>query len=128
MLEAEDGLGYHASGRSAALFEETYGQPSTMALNRASQEYHMTANGGVLSPRGLMLIWGQPRTKAPFAEDLARHADAAVSLGGGARHGADPRHQGVVTQVGYDAEAWDIDTDRLIQNFAREARGNGAAS
>ena len=36
VLEAEDALGYHASGRSAALFEQSYGPPSVVALNRAS--------------------------------------------------------------------------------------------
>ena len=29
VLEAESGLGYHTSGRSAALFEESYGKPTT---------------------------------------------------------------------------------------------------
>ena len=32
VLEREPALGYHASGRSAALYEETYGLPSTVAL------------------------------------------------------------------------------------------------
>ena len=36
VLEAEQGLGYHTSGRSAALFEETYGKPTTVALNKKS--------------------------------------------------------------------------------------------
>ena len=30
-----------------------------------------------------------------------------------------------VTRVGYDEGAWDLDTDLLVQNFAREVRGNG---
>jgi len=30
-----------------------------------------------------------------------------------------------VIRVGYHEAAWDIDTDRLIQNFAREVRANG---
>ena len=35
VLEGENSLGYHASGRSAALFEQSYGKPSTVALNKA---------------------------------------------------------------------------------------------
>ncbi len=123
VIEAEPGLGYHASGRSAAMFEATYGLPSTIALNRASKAYHMQANGGVLSPRGLMLL-GTDENRGAFETDLetmamdeitANEARAMVPI-------LDPR---VVTRAGYHAEAWDIDTDRLIQNFAREVRGNG---
>ena len=54
LLEAEDALAYHASGRSATLFEENYGKPSTVALNAASHDFHVAAD--VLSPRGLMLM------------------------------------------------------------------------
>ena len=123
VLETEDGLGYHASGRSAAMFEETYGLPSTIALNIASRDYHQTANGGVLSPRGLMLV-GTAADKATFAADFKGMKLQAMSVPE-ARAIVPILNAGVVTQVGYHAEAWDIDTDRLIQNFAREARGNG---
>lgn len=71
LLETEPGLGYHASGRSAALFEQTYGMPSTVALNRASKAYHMDANGGVLSPRGLMILCRAGETDA-FEADLRK--------------------------------------------------------
>ncbi len=61
VFEPEDALGYHASGRSAAMFEETYGKPSTIALNRTSKAYHADANGGVLRARGC--FWSRGRTK-----------------------------------------------------------------
>ena len=48
LLEMEEALGYHASGRSAAMFEENYGPPAVVALNKASAEYHAKANGGYL--------------------------------------------------------------------------------
>ena len=69
LLEAEPLLGYHASGRSAALFEETYGLPSTVALNEASREDHFSLDGGMVSPRGLLLL----DTADPdhFTQDLA---------------------------------------------------------
>ncbi|MEM8825037.1 MAG: FAD-dependent oxidoreductase, partial [Pseudomonadota bacterium] len=50
VIEAETNLGHHASGRSAALFEESYGLPPVVALNRASRSDHQAA--GHLSPRG----------------------------------------------------------------------------
>jgi D-arginine dehydrogenase len=123
VLEAEDGLGYHASGRSAAMFEETYGKPATVALNRASHAYHRDANGGVLSPRGMMLVGTRDNTDA-FAHDMDTMALNPMPLEQALKMVPilDPA---VVTQIGYHADAWDIDTDLLIQNFAREVRANG---
>ncbi len=123
LLEAEDGLGYHASGRSAAMFEETYGSPSTIALNKASKRYHQTANGGVLSPRGLLLV-GTEETRAAFARDMVAMAMEEISLDD-ARQMVPVLNTDVVIETGYHGEAWDVDTDLLIQNFARELRANG---
>lgn len=67
VLEAESALAYHASGRSAALFEENYGQPSTIALNCASRSYH--ENNDLLSQRGILLV-GTPQTAGLFDHDL----------------------------------------------------------
>jgi len=123
VLEAEDGLGYHASGRSAAMFEETYGSPSTVDLNVASKEYLKTANGGVLSPRGLMLV-GTDANRTEFARDMVdmhmepMPTDDALSL-------VPILNPDVVSEVGFHVGAFDIDTDLLIQNFAREIRSNG---
>ncbi len=124
LLERETALAYHASGRSAALFEQSYGKPSTVALNMASRDYHMTANGGVLSPRGLMLVAaaGQEDAFAIEARDMDLTEIAPADA---------PQHFGLlnpatITRAALSDHAWDIDTDRLIQNFAREARGNGA--
>lgn len=122
VLEREPALAYHASGRSAALFEESYGKPSTVALNRASKAYHFEANGGVTSPRGLMLAGKAGQTEA-FEADLAamgmeriRPAEALALC---------PILREDVTLVGYDPDAWDLDTDRMVQNFAAEVRRNG---
>ena len=56
LVEAETALGYHTSGRSAAMFEPGYGLPPVVALNRASRDYLADADGGVLGPRGMLLI------------------------------------------------------------------------
>ena len=122
LLEAEAQTGYHSSARSAALFEENYGKPTTRALNAASRDYHQTANGGVLAPRGLMLVGSGTEAEA-FARDLtdmgldqiaAEEARAMV-----------PILSDHMDRAGYHAAAWDIDTDRLMQNWLRELRGNG---
>ncbi|SMY06002.1 NAD(P)/FAD-dependent oxidoreductase [Flavimaricola marinus] len=124
LLERESALGYHASGRSAALFEENYGKPSTIALNMASKAYHQTANGGVLSQRGLMLI-GTAQTDEAFDTDCAVMKLPEISVAEARGH--IPILNDAVTRAALDTEAWDIDTDRLIQNFAAEIRSNGGA-
>ena len=122
LLEAEDALGYHTSGRSAALFEENYGAPSTVALNRASRDY--LTSGGYLSARGFLLVGG-PDDREAFEEDIKvlkmhaisrSEAEAMVPI-------LDPT---TTTRFGYHADAWDIDTDLLLQDYARTARASGA--
>ena len=60
LLEMESALGYHSSGRSAALFEETYGAASVVALNRASKSYLQSAHGGVLPTQENAARSGRP--------------------------------------------------------------------
>ncbi len=122
VLEMEESLGYHASGRSAAMFEENYGNAAIIALNRASAAHHRT--NGYLSPRGLMLLGG-PGEKDGFARDLAdlnlheippAEAQARVPILRADR----------VSHAAYHAEAMDLDADRMLQDFTKAARANGA--
>lgn len=122
VVEREDALAYHASGRSAAMFEESYGLPSTIALNEASKAYHFEAHGGVTSPRGLMLV-GTADTEAEFFADLV--SMKLEDIGAAAGRDFVPILNDSVTRVGYHADAWDLDTDKMIQDFARVVRGNG---
>lgn len=122
VVEAEKGLGYHASGRSAAMFEETYGLPSTVALNRASREFLMSQNGGVLSPRGLMLL-GSQHDKDAFERDMIGMSMTAIDIDRAVEM-VPILNRDVIKRVGYHRDAWDLDTDLLIQNFAREVRAN----
>ena len=120
LLEAEEALGYHASGRSAALFEESYGAPSVVALNKASAAYHW--EGGYLSDRGFMLV-------ARAGEDTGFEADMAAlncpEIGLDEARQILPILNGSIARAAYHAEAYDIDTDRLLQDFARMLRANG---
>lgn len=122
LLEGEDALAYHASGRSAALFEESYGKPSTVALNAASLDYHRTAD--VLSPRGLLLV-GTADTADAFAADKAHMKLPEITVAQ-ARAMIPILDPAVVDRAAYHPDAWDIDTDKLVQTFARTARANGA--
>jgi glycine/D-amino acid oxidase-like deaminating enzyme len=122
LLEGEDALAYHASGRSAALFEQNYGKPSTIALNKASHAFHIAAD--VLSPRGLMLI-GDADTAAEFAQDVENMQLDRISIEQ-AKIMVPILDDTVIDRVAFHEAAWDIDTDKLVQTFARTARQNGA--
>ena len=123
VLEAEGGLGYHTSGRSAAMFEERYGKPQIVALNEASREHHMTVDGGLLGPRGLMIVAGSDEAGL-FEADLATMRLPRISIDEAAAL-VPVLDTGAVAAAAYHADAWDIDTDRLIQTFAREVRAHG---
>ena len=124
VLEAEAHLAHHASGRSAALYEPFYGLPPIVALSHASGDYLRHAQGGVLSPRGMMIVAGKAERDA-FLHDIRIMDLAEISVAEALGH-MPILNPETVAYAGWADHAWDIDTDLLIQNFVREARGNGA--
>ncbi len=122
LLESEDTLGYHASGRSAALYEPNYGTPAVVALSRASGDFFHRQTG-LLTPRGLMVIGAAGEEEA--AERDIRALGMEPLGFDEARELVPVLRREAVTRIGYHAKAWDIDTDRLLQLFAREIRANG---
>ena len=123
LLERERSFGYHASGRSAALFEPSYGLPATTALSRASDGFLRHEHRGVLSPRGLMLVGG-PDDSAAFETDMSDMGLTEISVTE-ARTQVPILHPKTVTRVASHADAWDIDTDRLLNIFLQTLRNNG---
>jgi D-arginine dehydrogenase len=123
VLEAEDALAHHASGRSAALYEPRYGAPAVVGLSMASGDYFRSLPG-VLSPRGLMLV-AKADARAAFDHDLAAMEFDEVSVAE-AQEIVPILNPGAVAFAGYASHAEDVDTDLLIQGFAREAKSRGA--
>lgn len=123
LLEAEATLAHHASGRSAALYEPHYGNAVSRWLSLASGAY-LRGVPGVLAPRGLMIL-GRADEEAAFAGDVARMELLAVSVEA-ARAVVPVLNPATVAFAAMADHAWDIDTDLLLQGFAREARGLGA--
>lgn len=121
LFERESVLGYHASGRSAAMFEKGYGPAAVQHLTEASETAHIAA--GVLSPRELMLV-GSADQAAAFHADVAAlnlaeipPADAIsrVPILSAAK----------VTHAALSPTARDLDTDRVLQRAARRIRNAG---
>ena len=123
VLEAEAALAHHASGRSAALYEPHYGLPPVVELSLASGPYFRAAEN-VLSPRGMMIL-AAANNRATFDHDadameLTRITpDQAKSI-------VPIINTDVVAHAAHADHAWDIDTDLLLQGFARDARSHGA--
>ncbi len=123
LLEGEDNLAYHASGRSAALYEPNYGAPPVVGLSLASGDY-LRAQPGVLTPRGVMTVAKADQMDA-LAHDIKRLNLSPISPAEAC--GLVPvLNPQMVAGAARAEHAWDVDTDLLIQNFLRVARGNGA--
>src|SRR6185295_3449450 len=61
LLEREAQPGYHTTGRSAAMFMESYGPPGVRALTRASRAFCAHPPAGfsaspLLTPRGALYV------------------------------------------------------------------------
>ncbi len=123
LIEAESALGHHATGRSAALYEPHYGLPPVVALSLAAESYFREARN-VLAPRGTMIV-ARADQRAQFEDDIAVMNLVPVSVDA-AKARVPVLNPATVAFAATADHAWDIDTDLLLQNFAREARGNGA--
>ena len=122
LLEAEDSLAHHASGRSAAMFLESYGNRVVRTLNSASVDY-LTASG-VLSPRALLLLGAADEAQgfAAQAADMDLHAitlDEAAALW-------PLLNRAHASHAALRDDTSDLDTDMFLQSFLRSARQHGA--
>ena len=134
VLEQEARPGYHSTGRSAAMFMETYGTVNTRALTRAGRDFFLHPPSGfcdhpILSPRGVLYV-GKPG-QADMLETAGRAFQAqGLQI---ERMGA----PAVVDMVPclleeqtigalYDPVASDMDVDGLHQGFLRGMRRHGA--
>lgn len=124
LLEAEDSLAYHASGRSAAMFLASYGNRVVRDLNEASADYLAMADGGVLSPRSLMLLGAADQVDGFAAQAADMGLDRITLDEAAAVWPILNRDHAAFAALRTDTS--DLDTDLLIQNFLRAARAAGA--
>lgn len=130
ILEGEAQPGYHATGRSAAFWSETYGGPDIQPLVIASGDYlHQppAAMGGegFLSPRGELFI-ATRADRHVIDGFVAKFAALGVTL-----DEVDPAHycpglRSEWTDALYDPTCSDIDVARLHGAYLSAARRAGA--
>lgn len=126
LLEAEDRPGYHATGRSAAFWTESYGGPAIQPLTSASGPF--LRDGGFLSPRGALTIGrrGQESEIAAFARRFAALGVRVELLG---RAQLEARIPGLLddwTCGALEPDCCDIDVAGLHQHYLAAARRSGA--
>ena len=134
VLEGEAQPGYHSTGRSAALFMESYGPAQVRAMTRASLDFFRNPPAGfgdhdLLSPRGAF-VFGAPGQEALLDkhEALVRATSSAVErLDAQAALALLPvLREGEVVGGILEKDAADIDVDALLQGFLRGARQFGS--
>jgi glycine/D-amino acid oxidase-like deaminating enzyme len=121
VLEAEDSLAHHASGRSAALYEPRYGLAPVVGLSMASGVELRQAEG-VLRPRGLMVVARADQAEE-FAAEIAGFAMEETPVE--AARAIVPILGPEIAHAAMAEHAWDIDTDLLLQGYAKTARAAG---
>lgn len=129
IAEAEQYPGYHATGRSAAFWTETYGGPDIQPLTTASGPWLATpptdfSDRGFLHPRGALTL-AKPQDKAKLASFAADFADSTVTMvaydrADLERHvpGLSPEYQHGI----YEPDCCDIDVGGLHQAYLAAAK------
>ncbi len=132
LLEVEDQPGRHATGRSAAMFFESYGNPTVRALTRASRAFLEQppagfADGALMTPRAAMIV--------ADAEGLGRlealHGSVQGTPGARLIDGAAARQRVPILRAErvaaalLDESGCDMDVAAIHQGFLRQARRAG---
>jgi D-arginine dehydrogenase len=125
VLERDLQPGHHTTGRSAAMFIESYGPPQVRALTRASRRWY-DATPGLLAPRGALYVAGADQREA--VESLRADLGAAVVVldARDAVQRVPVLRPEAAALALYDAGACDIDVHAVHQQFLRGVRAQGS--
>jgi len=134
LLERESQPGYHSTGRSAAMFMETYGPPMVRALTRASRAFYERPPEGfapdLMQPRGVLYLatHGQEQELVNTRKELVTNCPGLLTLDAGTTLAHVPcLRPELVHGALYDAGAQDMDVHALHQGFLRGFRHKAGA-
>lgn len=133
LLEAEDQPGYHSTGRSAALWHESYGGPGVQPLTSASGPFLASpppdfAARGFLTPRGALNI-ARRNDAVLIKQQVADFADTGIAMERVDRAAMVARVPGLRkdwTAALWEPDCADIDVGALHGSFLGAARRAGA--
>ncbi|NMX90537.1 MULTISPECIES: FAD-dependent oxidoreductase [unclassified Pseudomonas] len=133
VLERESQPGYHATGRSAAMFMETYGTPQIQALTRASRAFYEQppadfTEHALLEPRGCLYVASHEQ-QALLQKTFDSHQACAANVSLIDREQAlalvPCLRPEVIAGAMLETEARDLDVHALHQGFLRAMRRAG---
>ena len=133
VLEREPQPGYHSTGRSAALFMETYGPEQVRALTRASRPFFTNPPAGfvdhpLLSARGTLVVAtpSQEQQLEEYWQENSTSTTLTRRLSGTETCELVPVFRaGAVIGSVHEPHACDIDVNALHQGYLRELRRRG---
>ncbi|MEQ8334386.1 FAD-binding oxidoreductase [Nisaea sp.] len=133
LLERESQPGYHTTGRSAALYIESYGNAAIRALNRAGKPFFLNPPAGfaenpILTPRGSLVLaeMDQLDSLSRMHEELAAQASGTEIVEGNRLLELFPAIDPAKIVRGlYDPNDMDMDVHALHWGFIRGMRASG---
>ena len=134
LVEAEDVPGYHATGRSAAFWHETYGGTPVQPLTLASLETLLNpdpafSDHAFLSPRSALTIGRTSEAAAvdAFVTEFQAKGVDVERMPGAAIAARIPGLRSEWSEAAYEAACRDIDVGRLHAAYLRAAKRAGAS-
>lgn len=128
VLESEPQIGYHATGRSAAIFIRNYGNATLRALNAVAEPIFEQpgeiSDKPILSPRGELMV--ASKEELPVLDAYLDGAVGVERLTGKEAAEIVPilRPERIAGAL-IERDARGIDVDRLLQGYARMLRARG---
>jgi len=130
LIETEQQPGFHATGRSAALFAPNYGSPIFRALTRASSAFLRSppqnfSSQPLLRMRGALHIARADQVER--LQDTLRAAVGPIEVLSveAARAKVPSLRRDYVAAALYEADVHDIDVAALLQGFVRQGKASG---
>ena len=133
VLEREPHVGYHSTGRSAALYAPNYCSSLVQRLTLAGQPFLTTPPPGftttpLLHDRGYLMIGctAQRAARGKYEDEAQADLDTRRLTPHEARELVPVLRPEAMDWALLDPHAWDLDVDSLLQGFLRGARAHGA--
>ncbi len=129
LLEQESAVGYHATGRSAAIFADGYGDEIVQQLSAASRPIFEappfdTDGVPLLTPRGLLYLVMRDRSLPVVDDDYGGFSALSVAE---ACALVPVLRAEAIERAFYDPNAADINVHGLLMGWQKQIRGNGGS-
>ena len=133
VLEREDQPGYHSTGRSAALYSETYGPKIIRKMSTASRDFFLNPPAGftenpILTPRGIIMYAGpgeEAELDALISEGRANGANFTELTPDALKEIVPILNTDLIAKGAHEPDAMDIDVHALHWGFIRQFKAVG---